>query len=76
MDPIDSKKDSLSVFLAARGISYPVVYSNRQLASDYNVSGYPTLYLLDKNGRIIHRKKGYSKKMKKELKKVIEASLD
>ena len=75
MDPIDDQKDSLSVFLAARGVSYPVVYSNRELASTYRVSGYPTLYVLDRNGKIIHRKKGYSKKMKKELKQIIENNL-
>ncbi len=76
LDPFDNEDDNLKDFLSKRGVTYPIVYSNRDVANLYRVSGYPTLYLIDKDGKIIHHKKGYGKKMKKELKKVIKDYLN
>ena len=72
LDPVDTKEANMKDFLDKRGVSYPVLYSNKGISDLYRVSGYPTLYLIDKNGKILHHQKGYGKKMKKELTKVIK----
>ncbi len=39
---------------------------------DYNVSGYPTMYMLDKDGNTIYSEIGYGKGVKEELEAIIE----
>lgn len=59
IDPYDKKEDGIDKFLAKRGVNYPVLLKGRDVAKDYHVSGYPTMYLIDKNGKILFRNTGY-----------------
>ena len=65
LDPYDNEDANLKDFLSKRGVTYPILYSNREIAKSYQVTGYPTIYLIDEHGKIIHRHKGYGKGMKK-----------
>jgi hypothetical protein len=42
----------------------------------YQVSGYPTMYLLDENGIILHANAGYGESTEKLLEKIILENLD
>jgi thioredoxin-related protein len=58
------------------GIVYPVVFDNKQLAAtNYRVSGYPTTYLIDKNGKVIYASVGFDESMKGTLEEIIESNL-
>ena len=72
IDPFDNKiEDDMTNFLAKRGVTYPVLFSTRELPKQYSVSGYPTIYILDKEGKIIHRHSGYSEDMDAMLEEII-----
>ena len=59
IDPYDKKEDDLKSFLAKRGVTYDVLLGGKDIARDYHLSGYPTVYILDKNGKILFDLSGY-----------------
>ena len=64
IDPIDNpQKDKMSDFLSKRDITYTVLFSDRQLPQTYRVQGYPTLFFLDREGKIAKIHVGFSKDM-------------
>ncbi len=68
IDPIDDpEKDEMADFLAKRGITYTILFSERELSDIYRVSGYPTLYFLDREGKIAKMHIGFGKGMEEEL---------
>lgn len=68
IDPIDDPiEDEMADFLAKRDINYTILFSERELAETYHVSGYPTLYFLDREGKIAKMHVGYGKGMEEEL---------
>lgn len=76
IDPYDTKeKDEIDKFLAKRGITYTVFLDGKDVAKQYHVSGYPTMYLIDKNGKIITIQVGYEEGVKDELEKIIKENL-
>jgi thioredoxin-related protein len=56
-------------FLSKRGISYTVAFADRELAETYHVWGYPTLYFVNRKGKIMQVYVGYSKDMEAEIEK-------
>jgi thioredoxin-related protein len=60
IDPYDKKEDGIEKFLSKRGVNYTVLLKGKDVAKDYHVSGYPTVYLIDKNGKILFSMAGYS----------------
>ena len=68
IDPIDDPiEDEMADFLVKRGINYTILFSERELAETYHVSGYPTLYFLDREGKIAKMHVGFGKGMEEEL---------
>ena len=68
IDPIDDPvKDEMADFLAKRDITYTILFAERELSNTYRVSGYPTLYFLDREGKIAKMHRGYGKGMEEEL---------
>ena len=60
IDPIDDPvKDEMADFLAKRGISYTVLFSERELSSTYRIVAYPTLFFIDRDGNIAKVHRGY-----------------
>ena len=74
IDPYDTK-DEMDTFLSKRGVTYTILLEGKDAAKDYRVSGYPTMYLVDKSGKIIFVQVGYGKGVDEELSKVIEKNL-
>lgn len=75
VNPVDAQEDDIAGFLSRRGITYPVVLEAEDVADQYRVSSYPTLYLIDQAGTIVHIQKGYRKGLEGHLKGIIEKYL-
>ncbi len=68
IDPFDDPdEDAMADFLSKRGISYTVAFADRELAETYHVSGYPTLFFVNRKGKIMQVYVGYSKDMEAEI---------
>lgn len=76
IDPMDDpEKDQMADFIAKRNVTYPVLFSDRDLPEEYNVSAYPTLYLIGKDGTILHNHVGYSETLEEEIGAWMEEAL-
>jgi len=76
IDPYDTKeKDDIDIFLAKRGVTYTILLGGKDIAKEYHVSGYPTMYLIDKNGKIILSQVGYGEGVEEALEKIIIENL-
>jgi peroxiredoxin len=75
IDPYDKKEDDMETFLSRRGITYTVLLGGLETAKEYRVSAYPTMYLIDRNGKIIYTQVGYGKDTEKELEEIIKKNL-
>ena len=72
IDPFDSiEKDDIANCLKKRGVTYTILLGGNDVANAYNVSGYPTIYLIDKKGKIIATTPGYSENMEDRLEEII-----
>ena len=68
IDPIDDPvEDEMADFLAKRDITYTILFAERELSSTYRIAGYPTLFFLDREGKIVKIHRGYRKDMEEEL---------
>ena len=68
IDPIDDpEEDEMADFLAKRGITYTILFSERELSDTYRILGYPTLFFLDREGKIAKMHIGFRKGMEEEL---------
>ena len=75
IDPYDKKEDNIDEFLSKRGVTYPVLLGDKECAKKYNVSGYPTIYILNRKGEIVYSEDGYSKGKDVKLEKIIKENL-
>jgi len=75
IDPFDKNENELNTFLKKRGINYSIVLSGKETAKAYRVSGYPTLYLVDKSGKIVFLQVGYGKDTEATLEEIIKVNL-
>lgn len=75
INPNDKKESDIAAFLAKRGVTYPVLLGGREVANDYRVSGYPTMYLIDKTGKIIFVQLGYGKEVDAVLEDLVKNNL-
>jgi len=67
-----SKKDSEKIynFLRRTPIDYPI-YLVDSIPADYNITAYPTIYIIDKKGIVRYSKIGLSENMYNELDEVL-----
>ncbi len=76
INPYDTKEeDDIDKFLAKHGISYTILLEGKDVAKAYHVSSYPTMYLIDKNGKIIFSRFGYGEGEERELEELIKKNL-
>lgn len=70
IDPFDTKNEMIP-FLSKRGITYTVLLGGMDASKDYRVTGYPSLFLIDKQGRIIFSELGFGEDLKDKLEALI-----
>jgi len=75
INPVDTKEDDIEKFLIKRGVSYPVLLEGKEVSSQYHVSAYPTIYLLDQEGKILFVQVGYGEGVKAMLEEIIISNL-
>ena len=63
----DPKKDNMAEFLSKRGITCTVLFSVREVPEAYHACRYPTLFFIDREGRIAKVEIGFSKTMEGEI---------
>ena len=66
INPYDTKEE-MTEFLSKRGITYTVLFSDRNLSNDYHISGYPNLFLLDREGKLVKLYDGFYKGMDEKI---------
>jgi thiol-disulfide isomerase/thioredoxin len=62
-------------FLKKLGFTYPTLLNGETIASAYKASALPTLYILDKEGKIVHAEKGYREGADAQFVEVIDKAL-
>lgn len=76
IDPIDDPvKDEMADFLAKRGITYTVLFSERELSSSYHIVAFPTLFFIDREGKIAKVRRGYHPSLEEAIEKQIQGML-
>ena len=76
IDPYDDiKKDKIDEFMKKQGVTYTVLLASREIPKQYRVSGYPTMYLIDKQGAVLSTQVGYGPDAEADLEKRIEEAL-
>ncbi len=67
--------NNLNKFLKKRNISYDIILTEPEVDIAYKINGYPSMYIVDKNGNISFVEIGFNKEKFKAFKKKIEAML-
>lgn len=62
-------------FLLKEDIKYPLVLIDKSISKKYKVIGYPTLYIINKNGEIEYSKLGYSENLEKDIDSILNMIL-
>ena len=75
IDIYDKKEDGIVAYIAKRGVTYTVLLGGENVGEDYHVSGLPTIYLIDKKGKIILSQVGYIKGQEEILEEVVKKNL-
>jgi thiol-disulfide isomerase/thioredoxin len=78
-NPVDTAEKDIKrfpKFLENNPISYPIVWTERNVPTDYKVRGYPTFYLLDREGKVIYSGVGFSEEHMQEMDGMIGELLD
>jgi thiol-disulfide isomerase/thioredoxin len=62
-------------FLDHNPIDYPFVFIDREISQSFHVTAYPTFYLVDKSGTILHSEIGFSEENTAKLDSLIRVKL-
>ena len=75
LNSVDNQKRSkknLEKFLKNRSIDYDIIMIEPEVDVQYKINGYPSMYLIDKSGKISYVELGFNEKKYKELVKKVE----
>lgn len=76
VNPYDMKRiDRMPAFLENNPIKYPIYMTGVEIPQSYNVSGYPTFYIIDKAGKVHASFVGYGPETEEKLTKAIQEVL-
>ncbi|MCB1059837.1 MAG: TlpA family protein disulfide reductase, partial [Calditrichaeota bacterium] len=62
-------------FIEKSGYTFPILFGTNELAAQYGVRGIPTMFVIDKDGKIAHRHVGYNPQIMQILKAQTEELL-
>jgi peroxiredoxin len=69
-DPSDLNE--IKSFVNEHKMNYPVVIDNGNISDEYNVTGFPTSFLINREGKIVKKYPGYSRGLRKNLEVLIQ----
>ncbi len=77
IDPIDDPvKDEMADFIAKRGITYTVLFSDRELSKTYHIAAFPTLFFIDRDGKIAKVHRGYHPTLEAAIEEQLQKMLE
>lgn len=59
-------------FIEKSGYKFPILFGTNELAESYGVRGIPTMFVIDKAGKIAHRHVGYNP----QIQQILQAQID
>jgi thiol-disulfide isomerase/thioredoxin len=68
--------DQLKKYIETNKLEFPVYMATRRLTKDFQTTGTPNFYLIDKNGVVIKSINGYSDELESELVKAIDGLIE
>ncbi|MDQ3047182.1 MAG: TlpA family protein disulfide reductase [Bacteroidota bacterium] len=74
INPYDTK-DKINLHIQKYNIPFPVLLSDKNLASQYRVNSYPTIFILNSEKQILKVIEGFSDNLKQEITKLIEEEI-
>jgi thiol-disulfide isomerase/thioredoxin len=74
-DTEEKSKKRLPNFISANSVNYPIVLTTGRTDSIYKVTVYPTLYAIDKTGKIVYSQMGLSDNLLDTLRAIINKQL-
>jgi len=74
-DREEKSKKRLYEFITKNSVNYPIILTTYKTDSLYNVKAYPTLYAIDKKGKIVYSQIGFSEELGDTLKKIIDRQM-
>lgn len=72
---IKDKKEKITPFLERNDYNYTIIPEAEEIAARFKVRSYPTIFIVDQQGKVIHAEKGFRSNAYQEWAKVIEAAL-
>ena len=76
IDPIDDPiKDEMADFIGKRGITYTVLFSDRELPQTYHIVAFPTLFFIDRDGKIAKVHRGYHPTLEEAIEEQLQKML-
>ena len=77
IDPYDDPvKDEMTEFIVKRSITYTVLFSERQLSSIYHIVAFPTLFFIDRDGKIAKVHRGYHPTLEATIEEQLQKMLE
>jgi len=70
IDPFDDREE-VKELLSARGITYTILFSDKKLPSEYHVDGYPNLFLIGREGKLVKLYLGYREDLEERIEEEI-----
>ncbi|HTO14356.1 MAG TPA: TlpA disulfide reductase family protein [Edaphocola sp.] len=74
VNPIDTDSISQQLLISfheKEDVKYPIVLIDRSISETYKVNGYPTLYIIDKKGKVAYSRLGYYEDTEREIDSVL-----
>ncbi|MEI7491132.1 MAG: redoxin domain-containing protein [Bacteroidota bacterium] len=75
IDAVDKKPDDLKAILDKDGANYTVLLADKDLPKKYQVSGYPTIYIIDGEGKVFFAVSGFGESLAKIFEQEINSAL-
>ena len=78
VDPFDNNEKDLKRFpnfLNNNTVDYPIVFIDREEVKNFKVRVYPTFYLVDEKGKVLHSQLGFSEEMTEKIDSIVLANL-
>jgi len=78
IDPLDNTEKNrkrLPNFIERNNLSYPIVFTDRADNKDFKIFAYPTLYIIDKKGKVAYANVGFGEDMVSQMDSVIQTIL-
>lgn len=75
LNPYDNSASGIAAFLKKRGVAYTVLLEAKATALNYRVAAYPTVYLINRDGKVIESSIGFGPETGEALEKLILENL-